>query len=75
MTKRADHESIDIATISSPCRCPHDCIDEEDVPLIKATFLFLYSSGDGRLSLINGEGAAMVGVLCLETENEEAGRN
>ena len=51
----------------------HDCIDEEHVPLISAIFLSLYSSGDGRLSLISGEGAAMAGGLCLGVEVEESG--
>lgn len=65
MTRPVDYEPIGAAIVSNPRCCPHDCIDEEDVPLIKATFLFLYSSGDGRVSLTNGEGADMVGMLCL----------
>jgi hypothetical protein len=51
--------------------CPHEWIDEEHVPLIKATFLFLYSSGDGRLSL-NGEEAAI--VLGEDSDGEKSGK-
>lgn len=68
MTK-SGHKSTDIATISTLCRCPYNWIDEEHVPLINATFLFLYSSGGGRLSL-NGDAAA---ILCLETDSEVEG--
>lgn len=43
--------------------------DEEnsDVPLINATFLFLYSSGEGRSSFNNGlAGSAIVSMLWID---------